>query len=54
MKNISTIIFMAVILGLASCVKDKPNPDNTLIPNSTHKGILICNEGLYGNNNGEI
>lgn len=49
---VSIIIFL--VFGLTSCVKDKPNPTETQLPNSTHKGVVICNEGLYGNNNGEI
>ncbi len=49
------IVFIIVSLFLiASCVKDKPNPDNFIIPNATHHGVLITNEGSYGNNNAEL
>lgn len=35
-------------------MKDKPNPSQYQIPNATHHGVIICNEGSYGNNNGEL
>ncbi len=37
-----------------SCVKDKPNPDTRNIPEETANGILVLNEGSYGNNNAEL
>ncbi len=37
-----------------SCVKDIPNPDIKTIPNASHKGVVILNEGSYANNNAEI
>jgi DNA-binding beta-propeller fold protein YncE len=39
---------------LTSCVKDKPNPDSKLFPSNTNNGIVILNEGAFGNNNAEI
>lgn len=39
---------------LSACVKDKPYPVAHELPNATHRGMLLCNEGSYGNNNGEL
>lgn len=39
---------------ISACVKDKPNPDIRLLPSSSNHGILVLNEGAYGNNNAEI
>ena len=49
-----------LILGLltfcffSSCVKDKPNPVNGTPPSLQHRGMLVVNEGSFGNNNGEL
>jgi len=51
--NKTLYLFLATIL-FASCVKDKPNPDTYTLPNATHRGIIVCNEGSYGNNNAEL
>ncbi len=40
--------------SLQACIKDKPKPELHVLPNATHHGIVICNEGSYGNNNGEL
>lgn len=46
------ILLLSLILN--SCVKDKPNPDmHSLSPNAKN-GVLVLNEGSYGNNNAEI
>lgn len=46
--------WMLLICLFISCVKDKPNPDAVSLPNTTHRGFLIGNEGAYGNNNAEL
>jgi hypothetical protein len=46
------LYFFAFFLN--ACVKDIPNPSDKTIPNGSHKGVLILNEGSYANNNAEI
>jgi DNA-binding beta-propeller fold protein YncE len=41
-------------VGLIACVKDKPNPDLQPKANNLHRGIIVLNEGSFGNNNAEI
>ena len=53
-KVIKITVYVLCISLLNACVKDKPNPEQTIIPNATHRGILISNEGSYGNNNAEL
>lgn len=38
----------------ASCVKDKPNPDVKIFPSNLSQGVVVLNEGSYGNNNADI
>ena len=38
------LYFFAFFLN--ACVKDIPNPSDKTIPNGSHKGVLILNEGL--------
>lgn len=51
MKHYFYILFFLIF---TSCVKDVPNPDIKTIPNASHKGVVILNEGSYANNNAEI
>lgn len=53
MRNSNVLLFILLFV-VGSCVKDKPNPSHYQIPNATHHGVIICNEGSYGNNNGEL
>ncbi len=46
--------WMVIMLLSLSCVKDRPNPDVVSLPNTSHRGMLIGNEGAYGNNNAEL
>ncbi len=47
-------IYWLVILTCFSCVKDKPNPDANVLLQFAHKGVLVLNEGSFGNNNSEL
>jgi DNA-binding beta-propeller fold protein YncE len=49
-----SLCFCILSFSLTSCVKDKPNPSDTELPNSTHNGLLLIHEGAYGNNSAEI
>lgn len=39
---------------MSSCVKDRPNPDIKQLPANTNNGVLVLNEGSYGNNNADL
>lgn len=43
-----------VLMIASSCVKDKPNPDYSQLPNATNQGAWVLNEGIYGNNNADF
>jgi hypothetical protein len=45
---------LLLLIACAGCVKDKPNADKNTLPSALHAGVLICNEGSYGNQNAEI
>ena len=47
-------IFILFIFCCISCVKDKPNPDVKYLPSVSSRGVVILNEGSFGNNNAEI
>jgi hypothetical protein len=47
-------IILCVTSLLASCVKDKPNPDTKSFPTNLSHGVVVLNEGSFGNNNSDI
>ena len=47
-------IILCVASFLASCVKDKPNPDTKSFPTNLSHGLVVLNEGSFGNNNSDI
>jgi DNA-binding beta-propeller fold protein YncE len=52
--NRPILLLLSLFANLSACVKDRPNPDLHSLPSSKHRGIIISNEGSYGNNNGEL
>lgn len=52
LKYVHIILCMSIYFF--SCVKDRPNPDTKNIPENTANGLLVLNEGSYGNNNAEL
>ncbi len=54
MKSSTLYNILITCFCLSSCVKDIPNPDTKNPINIQHHGVLILNEGAYGNNNSEL
>lgn len=53
MSKIAFYIIFTLCM-LTGCVKDKPNPDLKNLPAEISNGLLVLNEGSYGNNNAEL
>jgi len=53
MNKYSLFLFCFSMLFF-SCVKDKPNPDHLQLPDQSYHGVILVNEGAFGNNNGDL
>lgn len=54
MKRAALVLLCFNFLLLSACVKDKPQPQNTEISNSSGRKIWVANEGSLGNGNASL
>jgi hypothetical protein len=53
-KKIAILIHCIMVVGLFSCVKDRPHPPDYPLPPPTERRALIANEGAFGNGNAAL
>ena len=52
--NKYSLFLVCFSMLIFSCVKDKPNPDHLQLPAQLNHGVILVNEGAFGNNNGDL